>query len=102
MLSNFWLAMATAEKASFSSNLAIWPMSRPARLSAIGMARAGATGKSIGVVAASANDTIRASGVSECSSIFSCEARIRAEAPSLSVEALSECLSTVLQLFDKL
>ena len=50
----FWLAMATAEKASLTSNLATWSIVMPARLSAAGMAFAGAIGKSMGAQAASA------------------------------------------------
>lgn len=46
-------------KASFTSNLAIWSIVRPAFLRAMGTARAGAVGKSIGAVAASAKAVFR-------------------------------------------
>jgi hypothetical protein len=50
----FSLALATAEKASLSSNLATSWIVRPAFLSARGMALEGAMGKSMGAQAASA------------------------------------------------
>lgn len=52
--SSLLLAMATAEKASLISKRAMSLISRPARLSAAGMAYAGAIGKSMGAHAASA------------------------------------------------
>ena len=57
MLRIFWFASATAENASFTSNLAIWSIVSPARFRATGTALAGAIGKSTGAQAASAKAT---------------------------------------------
>jgi len=47
-LSIFWLAIATEEKASLTSQWAISSAAKPALSRAIGTANAGAIGKSIG------------------------------------------------------
>ena len=71
------------------SHLAISLISRPARLSAMGIARDGAMVKSMGLVAASLQLRIRAIGFAERDFDFSRVVRTRAEAPSLMADALA-------------
>lgn len=114
MLRMAWLANATAEKASLSSNLAIWSIDKPAFCNAWGIASAGAMPKCVGSRAASAkaakgqcdvrkplvgvmietealrdSQTMRASGLRPSSETFCSEARMRALAPSFKLLALS-------------
>ena len=60
----------------------------PAHSRAFGTASAGAIGKSIGSVAASANPRTRASGVQPSAAAFSALIKIIAQAPSFNVDAL--------------
>ena len=63
-------------------------METPAHSRAFGTASAGAIGKSIGSVAASAKPRTRASGVQPSAAAFSALIKIIAQAPSFNVDAL--------------
>ncbi|KNC22607.1 hypothetical protein FF38_00182 [Lucilia cuprina] len=82
------LATTTKEKASLISHIATSSFLMPAFSNNLGIAKAGAMGKSIGSVSASWKATTRAKGFKFIWAALSAVIKTKAEPPSFKVEAL--------------
>mmetsp|Transcript_38220 Transcript_38220/g.80079 ORF Transcript_38220/g.80079 Transcript_38220/m.80079 type:complete len:238 (+) Transcript_38220:28-741(+) len=88
-LSRRMLAIDTTENAWLISQRSTSPTDSPASPSALGRARAGDVGKSMGTCSASAKETMRASGVSDSSCARCADMMTRAHPPSLMEEEVA-------------